>query len=206
MIMDTAIVRQHRLIILLSLCLLFSCGPRVFFFQARPCTTITEEDSVKFTWKVRGTPTLLHYQEDADEPDNPGKRYQYYKLVAKKGKKEAAFPTLGLTVLPESSIDYIQINTSRRGDSVVAFAVRDTLEWGFHFILDQVSSGSGRPMTVTHLGRTGMLDGEGNPSNVLKGLRNSGPWEFSSPLSEEEKKDSTRIPGKLRIKTVIIHH
>jgi hypothetical protein len=191
---------------LFIVCQFSSCGPKVFYFQARPCTTITEEDSVKFAWKLRGTPTLLHYQEDAGDPDNPGKYFQYYKLVAKKGKKEAAFPTLGLTVLPDTSVDYILINTTRKRDSAVAFGVRDTLEWGIHFLLDQVSSGSGRSLTITHLGRTVALDGEGSPSYAFKGLPNSGPWEFSTLLTNAEKKDSSLIPGRLMIKTIIIHH
>jgi hypothetical protein len=192
-------------IFIILLCLISSCGPKIFYFHARPCTTITKNDSVQFIWKVRGTPTLLHWQEDAEDPENPGKYYAYYKLVVKKGKKDSALPTLGLTVLPDTSIDYIRINTIRRGDSAIAIDVRDTLIWGMRFVLDQVSSGSGRPLTVTHNGRTAQLDGTGSPSNALKGLPNSGPWELSTLLTESERKDTTRIPGRLMIKTIIIH-
>jgi hypothetical protein len=190
---------------LLSIFQLCACGPKIFYFQARPCTTITKEDSVKFTWKVRGTPTLLQYQEDAGDPENPAKYYQYYKLVTKKGKKEVAYPVLGLTILPDTSTDYILINTIRRGDIAFASATRDTLVWGNYFILDQIYSASSRRLTVTHLGKTTDLNGNSNPSLDFKGLPNSGLWEISTQLTDAEKKDSTQIPGRLKIKTVIIH-
>jgi hypothetical protein len=197
--------RPLRFIFLASLCMISSCGPKVFYLIARPCTTITKDDSVRFSWKVRGTPTLLSYQEDAGDPENPGKRYEYYKLVAKKGKKDSAFPVLGLTILPDTSVDYILINTVRTGDSAVAKATRDTLVWGRKFTLDRVASASGRSLTVIHLGNTAELDGAGQFSTAFKGLPNSGPWEFRIQLTEAEKKDSSRIPGRLMVKTIIIH-
>jgi hypothetical protein len=199
----TANIRSFLPFIIISF--LSACGPKIYFFQIRPCTTITKTDSVQFTWQVRGIPTLLHYQEDAEDPDIPKKEYAFYKLVAKRGKKEVAYPTLGLTILPETSVDYILINTIKRGDSAIAIAIRDTLVWGKRFILDSVASGSNRNMTVTHLGKTVVLKGNGAYSSSLKGLPNSGLWELGILLSPDEIKDSTRIPGRLMIKTIIIH-
>lgn len=191
------------LILLFLIC--SSCSPKVLSFSAHPCTTITDEDSVSFTWQVHGTPTLMFYEEDAGDDENPGKRYLYYKLVSHRGKKETTFPTLALTILKDTSVDYIVINTVRSGDSAVASAARDTLEWGRHFILDSVASNSGRSLTVTHLGKTAELDQEGHMSAALKGLPNSGLWEISTLLSGKEKKDTALIPGRLMIKTIIIH-
>jgi len=172
-------------------CICNSCAPKITSFSARPYTTIAKADSVQFNWKLKGKPTLLFYMDPASDDENPAKYYLSYKLVAQKGKKEVSFPTLSLTVLPDTSIDYIIIHTIHRGDSAIAIAVRDTA--------------SGRGLTVTHLGKTVTLDADGKMSAALDGLTNSGEWQISSPLSPEEKQDSSRIPGRLSIKTIIVH-
>ena len=186
-------------------CICNSCAPKITSFSARPYTTIAKADSVQFNWKLKGKPTLLFYMDPASDDENPAKYYLSYKLVAQKGKKEVSFPTLSLTVLPDTSIDYIIIHTIHRGDSAIAIAVRDTLEWGYHFVIAGLASASGRGLTVTHLGKTVTLDADGKMSAALDGLTNSGEWQISSPLSPEEKQDSSRIPGRLSIKTIIVH-
>jgi hypothetical protein len=190
-------------VLLYSLC--DSCAPKIKSFTAKPYTTIVAGDSVQFTWQVRGKPVLLVYEDPAGDDENPSKHYLSYKLVVQKGKKEVSYPTLSLTVLPDTSTDYIIINTIRRGDSAVAVAVRDTNEWGHHFLIAGLASVSKRTLTVTHMGKTVTLDAGGQGSLALNGLSNSGSWELSTALSAEEKKDSTLIPGRLRIKTTIIH-
>lgn len=182
-----------------------SCAPKIKSFIARPYTTITAEDSVQLTWQVRGKPTLLVYEDPGGDDENPAKHYLSYKLVAQKGKKEVSYPTLSLTVLPDTSIDYIVINTIRRGDSAVATAVRDSSQWGNHFVLAGISSASGRVITVNHMRNQVVLDANGGMSSGLNGLPNSGTWQLSTVLSTEEKQDSTRIPGRLSIKTIIVH-
>ena len=197
--------RYQAGIFLLLYVLCHSCAPKVFSFQASPCTTITREDSLRFTWRVRGTPTLLFYTEDADDDENPGKQYFFYKLVAQKKGKEAVFPTLGITLLRDTAIDNIYINTTRSGDSAVAIGNKDSAAWGTHFLLESVVSLSHRSLTVIHGGKTIELDADGHSSAGLKGLCNSGPWTIRTLLSAAEKKDTTLIPGRLQVKTIVIY-
>jgi hypothetical protein len=207
--MADRMIRTFQNRVLLALILLCStgnsCAPKIKSFIARPYTTITAEDSVQLTWKVRGKPTLLVYEDPGGDDENPAKHYLSYKLVVQKGKKEVSYPILSLTVLPDTSIDYIIINTIRVGDSAVANAVRDSSQWGNHFVLAGLSSASGRPITVTHVRNSVILSANGGMSSGLNGLSNSGAWQLSTVLSAEEKMDSTRIPGRLSIKTIIVH-
>jgi hypothetical protein len=176
----------------------------VISFSNRPCKMITLNDSVTFNWKIRGASTLLFSIENADDDENPGKEYLSYKLVASKGHKEA-FSTIELTLLNDTSIDYIPINTVRHGDSAVAIGTKDTLLWGDKFILSKISSNSKRAITVTHFSRSVELDAAGNESSAFSGLANSGPWEIRTLLSPEEIKDTALIPSRLVIKTIIIY-
>ena len=203
-VMQIPILKHQVFLVVLIACFAFGCGPKVYFFHILPNTTIAESDSVRFTWKVRGTPALLHYQQTADDPDNPQKKYAFYKLVAKKGKKEAAFPTLGLTILPDTSIDYIFINTVKRNDSLIANGVLDTLVWGRHFLIQTVTNPIDRPMTIVHGGKKTIVS-PNMTSTAYAYLPNSGPWLLGVRLTSKELLDSTLIPARLRLKTVIIH-
>lgn len=191
--------------VILALFMCGACGPKVMSFKASPCTTITREDSIRFSWQVRGKTQLTFHAEDVGDDGNPGKTYLMYKLVASKGGKEAASPNLGVTLVSDTVIDNIFINTKRVGDSVVASDSKDTLVWGTHFQLQTVASLSSRPVTVVHGGRIVELDAGGDVSTGLQGLVNSGPWVIRSLLTGEEKRDTTLIPGRLMLKTVVIH-
>ena len=177
-----------------------SCAPKVRSFTAHPAMMITRHDSIRFDWQVSGAPVMLFYSEDADDEENPGKLYLNYKLVAHKSNKDA-FATIMLTLLPDTVIDYVAIDTRRSGDSAVAEAAKDTAVWGRRFLVDSLSSSVRRPLTVIHNGRTVQLDAAGHMSGAFRGLSNSGPWEIRTLLSEAEKKDTTLIPGTLRVKT-----
>lgn len=148
---------------------------------------------------------MTFHAEDARDDENPGKTYLMYKLVASKGGKEAASPNLGVTLVSDTVIDNIFIDTKKVRDSVVASDSKDTLVWGTHFLLQTVASLSRRPVTVVHGGRIVELDAMGDTSRGLQGLVNSGPWVIRSLLTDAEKRDTTLIPGRLVLKTVVIH-
>ena len=190
-------------------CVIFycnACSPKVLSFTAKPCTIITASDSVKFFWKIaHGTPVLLFSQEDGNDDENPGKLYLYYKLVVRKGSKEAASTTLALTLLKDTSTDNIVVSTFRHGDSLIGFGKKDTLEWGHSFILHSVAANTKRNMHVQHLNKVAELSADGSTSPYLNGLQNSGDWYISTLLTAAEKKDSSQIPNRLSIKTIIIH-
>jgi len=186
-------------------CLCYSCSPKVISFGVQPCAHITKEDSVRLTWRVRGKPVLLFYTEDAGDDENPGKQYLTYKMVAQKGSKEATYPPLVLTLHTDTSIDNIIINTRRSGDSAIATGIRDISEWSTHFLLDSLSSPRHRALTVLHAGNTIELSADGRKHAAPPGLTNSGEWEIRTLLSDAEKKDSSLIPPRLLVKTIIIH-
>jgi hypothetical protein len=195
--------RQSALLVLLC-CMGSSCAPKIQSFTAYPAMMITRADSVRFDWKISGAPVLLFYPEEADDEENPGKLYLNYKLVTHRNNKDA-FATIMLTLLPDTAIDYIAIDTRRNGDSIFAIAVKDTAVWGHRFLVDSLSSSIRRPLTVIHSGRTAQLDAEGHMSAAFRDLPNSGPWEIRAPLTAAEKRDSTLIPGQLRVKTKLIY-
>lgn len=181
------------------------CGPKVMSFRAGPCTTITKEDSIRFSWQARGKTQLIFYPVNAGDEQNPGKIYLMYKLVATKGGKAAASPNLGVVMVGDTVVDNIYINTRRVGDSAVAAGDKDSLVWGSQFRLETVASLSRRSLTVIHNGKSVELDGSGKASTALRGLVNSGPWTISTPLTDAEKRDTTLIPGRLMIKTIVVH-
>jgi hypothetical protein len=195
-----------RLLVFLicTLCISIGCGPKVISFSVRPSLTITNRDSVKFNWKIRGTPTLLFYAEDAGDDENPGKQFLTYKLVAHKGNNYP-FSTIALTLVMDTSVDYIRINTIRHGDSAVAIGIKDTLLWGTQFMVGSIASNSKRSVSLRHLGKTTQLNAQGDQSAAFAGLTYSGPWEIRTLLSDAEKKDSSLIPPKLSIKAIVIH-
>lgn len=183
-----------------------SCSPKVISFSARPCTIINQNDSVKFYWKIsNGSPILLFSQEDANDDENPGKHYLYYKLVVQKGQKQASSPTLALTILKDSAVDNIVVSTQRHGDSLIGLGNKDSLEWGHKFILNGISTVLNRKLFIQHLQKNTEIIGAGSLSTQLNGLPNSGEWYISTLLTDAEKRDTTLIPAKLKIKTFLLH-
>jgi hypothetical protein len=179
-----------------------SCGPKIFYFKSDQYS-VTANDSVRLTWSVRGVPTLLVYTDTADAGELKPE-YRHYDLVVRKNAKEIMKSVL-ITVLQVKSMDDIVFSTIRKGDSVIASGIKDTVRWGTYFKLETIASASGRPLTVTHGGKTVLIDKNGNPSAAFCGIANSGPWVISSHLTDSEKKDTTTIPARLKIHTVIVH-
>ncbi|PWT74715.1 MAG: hypothetical protein C5B59_10520 [Bacteroidetes bacterium] len=179
-----------------------SCGPKIFYFRSNQYT-IAGGDSVQLTWSVRGTPTLLAYTDTA-APEEKRPEYRNYHLVVHKNGKEI-MKQVQVIILPIVSEDDIVFSTIRKGDSVIASGIKDTTRWGTFFKLQTVASGSGRTLTVMHGGKMVVLEKDRSSSAAFVGIANSGFWVISSPLSDAEKKDTTLVPARLKIHTVIVH-
>lgn len=185
---------------------MYACNPKVLSFIASPNTIVTAKDSVKFYWKlVHGEAVLLFSQEEGDDEENPGKQYLYYKLIARKGSKLASSTTLAITVLKDTAIDNIVLSTFRRGDSLIGTGIKDTLEWGRKFMLNGVMAIPKRKMHIEHLKKVADVGEDGRISTAINGVENSGDWYIGTLLTDAEKKDSSIIPDKLKLKTIIIH-
>ena len=184
------------------LCLtLASCSPRVHSFQVDQ-QTITAADSLRVNWEVSGKPTLLiHEKEVADA------KYMELTLVAQKRGKEAR-QFIQVVVLPPQSVDTVvfRVSDSLHGDTLLAAGEKNIGRWGDHFRLGGVASASGRPLWVTHGGRTVLLDGAGTDTEEFQGLVNSGLWEIRAVLTDAEKRDHTIILPVLRLRTNLIYH
>jgi hypothetical protein len=167
--------------------------------------TITADDSVKMNWSVRGQPTLLTHTDTAvNDPDNPQYETREYTLVVQKKGKEVKKTAL-VNVLPVLSADDIVFTTVRKGDTLVAAGEKNSQRWGTRFVIQTVSSGSRRELTVSHNGRTAQLSQDGSASGLLAGLPNSGDWEITTLLTAAEKADTGSIPGKLRVHSIILY-
>jgi hypothetical protein len=190
-----------------SLCFMLiftACGPAIRYFVIVP-QTITAGDSVKINWSVRGKPTmLLHIDSAVISGDDPHPEYREFTLVSQKGKKEKR-SFIQVIVLPEESEDDIVFSTIRKGDSLFATGEKNEIRWGTLFLLKTISSGSGRTLQVSHGGKTVVLDKEGSGSVQFAGIPNSGEWEIRTAMSDREKADSTTIPAKLTIHSIILH-
>jgi hypothetical protein len=184
--------------------MLTACGPAIRYFVIVP-QTITAGDSIKINWSVRGKPTmLLHIDSAVITGDDPHPEYREFTLVSQKRKKEKR-SFIQVIVLPEESEDDIVFSTIRKGDSLIAAGEKNEIRWGTRFLLKTVSSGSGRTLQVSHGGKTVVLDKEGSGSVQFAGIPNSGEWEIRTAMSDREKADSTTIPAKLTIHSIILH-
>ncbi|MEP6746904.1 MAG: hypothetical protein ABJB86_04210 [Bacteroidota bacterium] len=182
----------------------FSCKPLVHLYTVQPMT-ITADDSVFVSWSVRGKATLLTHTIPASvDPDNPQPETREYTLVvAKKGKEIKR--TVIVDVRDLHSADDIVFTTLRKGDTLLAEGEKDIKKWGNHFLLQSVMTGSDRDLAVSHAGKMATLNADGSPSMVFNGVPNSGKWEIRCLLTAAEKQDSSRIPGKLRIHTILLY-
>lgn len=185
--------------LLFGISLLFaSCGPSIRSFTVDQ-QTVTSTDSIKVNWDVSGKPTLLIHE---NAPGGPGK-YVELTLVAQKNGKEAR-QFIQVIVLPPESVDTIVFPvTVLHGDTLIAAGEKNVSRWGDHFQLGSVASASGRPMWVTHGGKTALLDGA--DTVTFRGISNSGPWEFRTLLTDAEKRDHGLTPAALRLRTTILY-
>jgi len=98
-----------------------------------------------------------------------------------------------------------RVADSLHGDTLLAAGEKNIGRWGDHFRLGAVASASGRPLWVTHGGRTVMLDGSGTDTEGFRGQVNSGRWEIRALLTDGEKRDPATTPAVLRLRTNLIY-
>ena len=187
----------------LLICMWVACKPKIQSFAVMPLT-ITAADSVRIQWKARGEAVLLTHTDTAsmDDIDNPVFETREYTLVVRRKGKEIKRSAV-VNVLPLVSADNIVFTCERRGDALVAAGEKNTLRWGRQFLIQELSSACNRDLLVVHENKTALLNRNGTSSSLLQGLCNSGSWEIKTPLTAEEKLDSSLIPATLRIRSVI---
>ena len=205
---------------------LVSCGPSIHSFQVDQ-QTITAADSIKVNWEVSGKPTLVIHENEVggSAPGGNGgsiqvgngggsaiekegaihAKYLELTLVAQKNGKEAR-QFIQVIVLPPASVDTVVFPVgSLHGDTLLAAGEKNISRWGDHFRLGSVASASGRPLLVTHGGKTVVLDGQHSDTVIFRDMTNSGSWEIRSLLTDAEKRDPTTTPATLRLRTTLIY-
>lgn len=186
--------------LLLGLSFLFAaCGPVIHSFSVEQ-QTVTSADSIKVNWEVVGKPTLLIHENAAG--GGPEKLLELTLVAQKNGKSARNF--VQVIILPQESVDTIVFPvTALHGDTLIAAGEKNVARWGDHFQLGAVASASGRPLLVTHAGKTTLLNGV--DSVTFRGISNSGPWEFRTLLTDAEKRDPTTTPATLRLRTTLLY-
>jgi hypothetical protein len=185
-----------------------SCGPSIHAFKV-DAQTVTAADSIKVNWEVSGKPTLLIHENVAGGGNGGGSKtggpelYLELTLVAQKNGKEAR-QFIQVVVLPPESVDTIVFVVSAlHGDTLIAAGEKNITRWGDHFLLGDVASASGRPLLITHAGKTALV--QDVDSVTFRGVSNSGPWEIRSLLTDAEKRDPTIAPATLRLRTKLLY-
>jgi hypothetical protein len=209
MIKNKNVSKAFALYILFCVCHIFSsCGPSINSFVIQPLS-ISNEDSVRINWDVRGTPTLLVRERpvlDDSEHVVTGAltpRYVDYQLVVERGGKEV-HQTIQVVVYPAFFTNEIIMEViDRIGDTIIAKGIKDPLRWGRLFEVVSVSTGSMRELQISHSGKVAIVDNNGTTSLELKGTPIEGEWEIKTVLNEEEKRDEALIPSDLKIIAVI---
>ncbi len=194
----------YTVVILLSSSV-FSCGPSISSFNITPLTA-TENDTLKVSWDISGTPTLLVYSLNDSSDNNVNQdinsKLIEFKLVVEKGGKKVVQP-IQVTLVPETSNTQITFPTDLHGDTLVAEGKKNPERWNEHFRVVEVSSLSGRDLMVGHSDRNANLDSEGTPSKVFEGTPVQGYWSIKSLLTEQEKISNTDLPVSLKLKITI---
>jgi hypothetical protein len=182
-----------------------SCKPVINSFKVTTHDTtqvrrMTTDDTLKVNWDVKGKPTLL--LSETDLPDS-GKVLEMKLVVEKNGKEVNQI--IQVEMLPKNAATSITFNTVLRGDTLVADDEKNAGVWGDRFEVLSVSNASGRPITITHAGRTASLGQSETPSNAFAQTPIEGRWVFKSLLTPAEKADHSLLPERLKINTTLIY-
>lgn len=179
---------------------LYSCTPKINSFTVNK-RTISANDTLQFNWDVTGHPTLLYHQRNITGPGTPDSaavRYLEFTLVAQKNGKEAK-KMIQVVTQPVNSTDSVVCATGLHGDTLIASCTKDSIRWGNNYRVVTVSSGSRRPLNVSHAGTTTLLDAAGTPSHAFEGTALNGAWRMSSLLTAAEKADMSTAAEKLSL-------
>ena len=153
-----------------------ACGPKITEFSATP-RRICAGDTVRMTFKTRGTPHLLAVRHGTSLADTTS-----YVLVAESHGKRAWSPMAVVTFSPVAQ-PALAFDTDLLGaDSLIA---RDTLSpdtWPDVLRLDELFADSGRALVVRHGGKEDVVSPDEDGNISWQGLPVSGPWELHAGL------------------------
>lgn len=194
-----------RYLIFLFICFVFICGcsPSIHSFNVSPLT-ISEKDSIRVDYKVRGKPVLLIHEQKAPLQNENSTRYLELTLIAQKGNKEKK-QMVQVSVLPDEGQDFIDFPCRLVQDTLIAAGEKSVARWGHLYVIKTISSASGRSLTVRHDGKIGSLDAEGTPSSTFRGSPLEGTWELRYYLKQAERTDRSSLPIDLKIQVLIKH-
>ena len=178
-----------------------SCKPRIYSFIPSS-QVITQDDSVQFTWDVRGKATLLFDQRNIARPNNDSLHVLEFTLVVKKGSHEA-HQKVQISVVPKQTTDYLVFPvTSLNGDTLIASGVKDTMLWK-GFSIASITSVNQRVLTVIHDDVQSVIEDTSTASIVWRGKPYSGTWIIKTLLTPAERNNHDLIPNRFQLKASI---
>jgi hypothetical protein len=188
-----SIVHCRRFANVALLLLLAACGPKIVEFNAAP-RRVCAGDTVRMTFKTRGTPHLLAVRHGGAVADTTS-----YILVAEARGKRAYSPMDVVTFSPAAR-PVLAFDTDLLGqDSLMA---RDTLRaetWPDVVRLDEIFAESERPMVVRHGGKEAIVTPGEEGSPAWQGMPVSGGWEVHARLSPGEVPGDPAHPPPLHL-------
>jgi hypothetical protein len=158
--------------------ILLGCGPKVQEFKVEP-RRVCVGDTVRITYKIRGTPHLLSVRHGGALADTTT-----YMIVAEARGKKAYSVMDVVTFLPAATPSLAFTTDTLGADSLIA---RDSIRaetWPDLLRINDIFSGSGRRLVVRHGNREGVV-GPGR-SAVWRGLAVNGAWEIRTGLMRGE--------------------
>jgi hypothetical protein len=159
---------------------LAACGPKINEFNVSP-RRVCAGDTVRMTFKTRGTPHLLAVRHGTAVADTTS-----YVLVAEARGKQAYSPMDVVTFSPRA-LPRLAFDTDLLGrDSLIAGDTLSAETWPDLLRLDEIFADSGRAVVVRHGGREGIVDPDEEGSADWRGLPVSGAWEVRAPLAAGE--------------------
>jgi hypothetical protein len=164
------------LVVPAAVALIAACGPKISEFSATP-RRICAGDTVRLTFKTRGTPHLLVVRHGTAVADTTS-----YILVAESRGKQAYSPMDVVTFSPAAR-PVLAFDTDLLGrDSLVASDTLRPETWPDVLRLGEVLADSGRPLVVRHGGKEGVVDPDEEGNMAWQGMPVSGPWELRAGL------------------------
>jgi hypothetical protein len=174
---------HHRWTGTAAVLLLAACGPKISEFTASP-RRVCAGDTVRMTFKTRGTPHLLAVRHGTALADTTS-----YVLVAEARGKRVYSPMDVVTFSPAAQ-PALAFDTDLLGrDSLAAGDTLSPETWPDVLQVDEVFADSGRTLVVRHAGKEARVSPDDEGSIAWQGLPVSGAWELHAALLPGE------VPG-----------
>jgi hypothetical protein len=187
--------------VVLLVSVIVSCNPKINSFSSNP-KIVTENDSVRLSWNVSGTPGLTYHQKKVRYLGNDSVQLLQFILVSTEGSRVSSPQTLEIPVLPNMYRDVMIFPVvSRHGDTLMASGTRDSVYNDFK--IESMASVNNRKMLVQHGVYQTMLYDSSKRSKSLQGLDFAGPWILQSLLTPAEKENPKLVPDQLMIAVFI---